>query len=407
MNRFLFAIDPRDGETIPREQELPHLANAILPQVDEAALFVSVPAGTPIGTRLHVSFRARVTDSVKYSSVRFCHADGTTIDYGLESHTWSRLNFDADVVERDGIPCIALLVKHAAGKRLDFTCPTFANDPLPTGDLLGGVTLTQIVAARRLAMGYFLTTPEDHLIVIDGGRNSDTEQVGELIAAHAWHVDGWYLTHYHGDHIAPLIGLLKQDNDLVIDNLVYDFNIAEEILAEREDTSNPLIAELNELVKHSGKVKRVTVPHKGDVFTHGNLRIKVLNDAYFGSINNLCNDSSVVFKAETPQENVLFLGDLGSYGAALLEDPDFRREIADCMIVQMAHHGQEGVSQAVYRAMTKMKICLYSAQAWLFDNDKGEGLGTYILETMQTREWMRELDVRRTYTMIEGRVILR
>ena len=152
MNHFAFELAPHEGQTLPCEQALPHLANIVIPDTDEATLRVFLPENAPHGSRLHVSFRVRVTDTVKYSSVRFCHANGATIDYGMERNTWSRLNFDADVIDFDGMPCISLLVKHAAGKRLDFTRPTFTDDPLPTGELLGGVTLTQLVAARNLAM---------------------------------------------------------------------------------------------------------------------------------------------------------------------------------------------------------------------------------------------------------------
>ena len=68
MNRFAFELAPHDGQTLPCEQALPHLANMVIPDTDEATLRVFLPKDAPCNTRLHVSFRVRITDSVKYSS---------------------------------------------------------------------------------------------------------------------------------------------------------------------------------------------------------------------------------------------------------------------------------------------------------------------------------------------------
>jgi len=297
--------------------------------------------------------------------------------------------------------------------RLDLTSPRFDTDVLPTENLLGGVEMMQIASARRLGMGYLFTAPTGELVMIDGGRLSkgelkgDAEQLEAILTERGGHVSDWLLTHYHADHVGALIELLNAPNGIVIDRLWYDFSCDPQLLKLYEGGEAAMITNLADAIQRSGKVREVHTLRKGDRVCHGNLSVTALNDAYFLSPNNICNDSSVILKVETPGENILFLGDMGRYGTALLQDEAFCKEISDCMIVQMAHHGQDGVEEVFYRALTNMKICLYPAQQWLFDCDNGEGLGSGIWESLYTRAWMRELDVRKTYNMINGHVILR
>ncbi|MBQ9709983.1 MAG: hypothetical protein IJV67_05125, partial [Clostridia bacterium] len=74
-------------------------------------------------------------------------------------------------------------------------------------------------------------------------------------------------------------------------------------------------------------------------------------------------------------------------------------------VVQAAHHGQGGVSDAVYKVFDEIKICLYSAPAWLYDNDSGKGINTATYGTLLTRALVRELGVRYSYSAVERVVI--
>ena len=90
--------------------------------------------------------------------------------------------------------------------------------------------------------------------------------------------------------------------------------------------------------------------------------------------SDFVNNSSVAYMVSLNGTNTVFLGDLALAGGnQLLSDVDLRA--LDCDIVQMAHHGQNGVGYEVYKAL-KPEICLWPTPQWLWDNDSGSGGGS-------------------------------
>ena len=90
----------------------------------------------------------------------------------------------------------------------------------------------------------------------------------------------------------------------------------------------------------------------------------------------------------------MFLGDLGVEGGIQLIETVPSEELK-CEFVQMAHHGQNGVSQEFYR-MIRPKICLFDAPLWLWENYLPEAepvKGSGPFKTLLTRAWMEELGV--------------
>ena len=77
-------------------------------------------------------------------------------------------------------------------------------------------------------------------------------------------------------------------------------------------------------------------------------------------------------------------------GACLMAD--YTPEQLKSDIVQMAHHGQDGVSQSFYEAV-RPEVCLWAAPEWLWNNDHGRGFDTASYMTVTTRLWMAGLQV--------------
>jgi glyoxylase-like metal-dependent hydrolase (beta-lactamase superfamily II) len=65
-------------------------------------------------------------------------------------------------------------------------------------------------------MSYLITTPNDKLLVIDGGTNADEEYLREQIKLRGNIVDLWIITHCHFDHTEAFMGILENPKDIKI-----------------------------------------------------------------------------------------------------------------------------------------------------------------------------------------------
>ena len=129
---------------------------------------------------------------------------------------------------------------------------------------------------------------------------------------------------------------------------------------------------------------------KGQQIVVDNVIITVMNTPYLFSYNSI-NNSSVAYMLNINGKKALFLGDMGEEaGRQLIADNS--AETLKCDIVQMAHHGQYGVSLEVYQIL-QPEICLWSCPEWLWNNDNGGGVDSGSWLTIETRRWMAQLGV--------------
>lgn len=390
------------------------IGDAVQAEITEpnAELWVSLPsfADLSVGTRVHLSFRLNPAQDAGYgyALLRIHDETGDEIDAAFPSRRWSRVHTESTLIERDGKRFAYVALQNAANDTVRLRDFCADRDLIDNGHLLGGATLTQFEIDSGLMMGYAMQSPEGHLLMIDGGKPQNAEMLCNFIKENGSVVDGWFLTHYHADHIDALTSVLNTRSDIHIKHLYFDFPTDRKHLETYGDSENHCIDDLKRAIARSTCVEKVITPKKGDCFSFGSLKIKVLNDADLTGTDDFVNNSTVVYKAETPGESVLFFGDLASHGSALIKDPDFLREMRTCTIVQMAHHGQDGVGDDVYRAFDRIRICLYPAAKWLYDVDAGVGIyGKDIYETLNTRALMREIGVLRSYPAKNGRVVLK
>ena len=98
-------------------------------------------------------------------------------------------------------------------------------------------------------------------------------------------------------------------------------------------------------------------------------------------------------------KTVLFLGDLGIEGGEKLLA--MHGDALKSDYVQMAHHGQNGVTRPVYEAAAP-SACLWCAPDWLWDNNAGKGYNTHTWQTVIVRGWMEEMGVKTHYVIKDG-----
>ncbi len=260
-----------------------------------------------------------------------------------------------------------------------------------------GMTVTMLGASNMKengnlnSCGYVIRTTNEKLILVDGGRDIDATIVLEYIEKYGNGViDYWFLTHAHADHVGALTTLLEKE-DITIENLCYSFNSLEWYKEYDErgfESEEKMIQQLE-----NPKIKNRIECQKGQMIEIDNIICEILRIAdpeIIHSDNG--NDSSMVFKmiAKDVNKSMIFLGDAYLYTSKeLMENPEKLKADA----VQMAHHGQNGVTREVYEAIDP-KVCFFNAPEWLYNNDSGNGYDSGKWQSVIVRGWMNELETK-------------
>ena len=239
--------------------------------------------------------------------------------------------------------------------------------------------------------------------MVDGGWTNNKDYVLNQIKAKGGHVQAWLLTHPDSDHAGALAAILNEHStEITIDGIYYSF--LDDAWYQQKD---PNVAAMVAVLKNAFTKVPQNVLHgnivSGQVIEAGPARIQVLNSAYQMS-SDFVNNSSVTYLVSLNGTNVVFLGDLAlAGGEKLMADHDLGA--LKCDMVQMAHHGQNGVGYEVYKAL-KPSVCLWPTPQWLWDNDGGSGAGTGSWKTLETRNWMTRLGVKTYYCTKDGDQII-
>ena len=234
---------------------------------------------------------------------------------------------------------------------------------------------------------------DGHVAVIDGGSFGDRRQLEDLLLEiNGGHVDAWFFTHPHHDHIGAFYKILRHSSTVSIDRIYHHFPSLDELKEYGSRHEGEIALWEGLFSRLEGDLRdKVNILNEGDVFSLGKVKISVLRTYNKRILDNFVNNSSTVYRVAGEKSSVLVLGDLGREGGDEVKEkctPDDLK--AD--YTQMAHHGQGGVSRDFYEYI-RPKACLWPSPDWLYDNDNGEGFDTGPWHTVRTREWIAELGV--------------
>ena len=276
-----------------------------------------------------------------------------------------------------------------------------------TNSLFDGGELMMLSPDAASQMESFLIkTKSGKIIMIDGGTENETAHLKDIIRQRGGHVSAWLITHPHSDHVGALTKILEDPNSgITIDAIYYNFAPIEWYHANEEYRAQMVADCMAALSKLSPSQNHPNI-QKGDIITVDDVTIRVMNQPYLFQTNAI-NNSSVAFRVEMNGKRILFLGDMGiPAGNSFLNE--YRNELHELQadIVQMAHHGEQGVDHNVYEAV-KPKICLWCCPEWLWNNDNGGGMNSGPWKTLEVRGWMRQLGVKIHVVEKDGDQILR
>ena len=250
---------------------------------------------------------------------------------------------------------------------------------------------------EKQMMGYFIKTRE-HLIAIDGGTKGDAENFLKHAKENGGKIDYWFITHLHDDHMGTFIEVMK-NNKIPVENIILSINDLE-WYKQNDETRYETIQEFFEIIQNKDIKSKVREVYLGENIQIDNVNCKVLAIKNSEITENAGNNQSMVVKFNVGGKSILFLGDAGEEeGNKLLNM--FPNELKSD-IVQMAHHGQAGVSKEVYEKISP-EICLWPTPDWLWNNDNGSGEDSGEWKTKETRSWMDEItNVKQHYVGKDG-----
>lgn len=244
---------------------------------------------------------------------------------------------------------------------------------------------------------YIIKTKAGKLIVIDGGIAGQGYESSSYIQAalravagkkeyEPLEIEAWFLSHAHNDHFNELgkllRGLFKEDN-VTINNFYFDFPpfgtdefpyaTSDEYDLKKLKSGFDRYAQINGIEVPEGtsyydmlngaKVNAQTIAAGQDIIID-ELRFEMMQTWDITDKNDT-NSTSLVFRMHVGDKSVLFLHDLSSNGSRRLLEKygsDLKSDY-----VHMAHHGQGGGSEALYKAIDA-KVHLWTTPIWVWNN---------------------------------------
>ena len=240
-------------------------------------------------------------------------------------------------------------------------------------------------------MSYIITNAQGGLIVVDGGRAWQSQDLIKKIRRRGGVVDAWIITHAHDDHAGVLASVLEADwhkskveiKEILIGEMDY-----EAVMAKDSDRTDMIAYLQMGMEKHD----KVRVLRAGDELDVIGLHMKVLhtcNQTVIENSDNILNDGSMVFTLQADEKRVLFLSDTADNTPEIakeVSDPSqgsrIGRLIADEILenypddvqswaVQMSHHGNGSYPDYFYEAIAP-EYAFFPAPDWLMENKNKE-----------------------------------
>ena len=246
----------------------------------------------------------------------------------------------------------------------------------------GHFSLMQISSATdTIGNSYLLRTSGGKVIMMDGGYASDVPKLRKKLADAGNHVDLWFISHPHEDHMEALATILADPQGITIDKVIHS-RLPDAFLdneAGSGDNARGYYRVLDNTKKRTDIINLHRPMQRFDIDGTGILVLTVDHPEFkSGHFNN----QSVIIRVWDNEKSVVFLGDAEEEcGDAALREC---REYLDCDYLQMAHHGQSGVSEEFYKTI-RFRACLWPTPSWVWE----PGENTW-LKALDPRRWMDE-----------------
>lgn len=287
------------------------------------------------------------------------------------------------------------------------------------GYLISGkkqVELYQLAPEQSSLMeSYVIKTANNKLIVIDGGIDGESRPylpaalraIVGVDEGEYFEVEAWFLSHNHNDHINELAKMLNnynKDSNYKINNIYFDFPDygTEEYLVHNANMEE--WSALKTGLDNYAKVNGINIQGESyyDELNGAVINTKTVEEGLRIEVDGVqidilqtwapddgedVNSNSLVMKVWVEGQSILFLNDLGLKGEKRLLAGKYKDELKSD-IVQMAHHGQNGISKAGYDIIDA-DVHLWCPPIWVWL----DRTGTYPIA--EVREWVNGKEFRK------------
>ena len=248
-----------------------------------------------------------------------------------------------------------------------------------------------------------IRSADGKVIVVDGGVGEDCEHLLNVIKEMGGYVDAWLITHPQGDHVGALITILREHRDEIDIRNIYGHFLELEWYVEAEESDAGVVYVLDDLLKQMPKEKlHLDIGRGTEVVLSEQLSFRVLNDPMKLMDVYAINNSGLMYDVCLAGKHIIYLGDMGpEAGDIHMQNGVLDGVTAD--YVQMAHHGQNGVTKEFYEKLAP-KACIWPTPSWLYSVQANDlnGFMTYM-----TRNWIDGLGIKENYCTKDGDVTLR
>ena len=222
------------------------------------------------------------------------------------------------------------------------------------------------------------TLADGSFLVYDSGWTTDAEQVYKALKALNEREDGkivvaaWVMTHGHVDHYGGLMELAETEYaaEITIEKFIWNSVPETYLWRSVNDPYNYSVTttspDFETLLKSfcNGDKTQIVHPHMGQKINIRNAELEFLytgaEDFYPALIDN-SNDSSLVAMVTLGGEKILMLADACQDTAYNVLMPLCNKHVAAAEIVQLAHHGQYGMSSRLYNLLTdELNVAVWS-----------------------------------------------
>ena len=246
----------------------------------------------------------------------------------------------------------------------------------------GHFSLMQISSVRdTIGNSYLLRTSGGKVIMMDGGHGFEADHLRERIMEAGGHVDLWFISHPHEDHMEALATILEDPQGITIDKVIYS-RVADAFLNNEPGSAEHARSYYRVLDNTPARTDVLNLHQPMQRFDIDGVGILVMAVDHPEFESTHYNDQSTIIRVWDDTKSVVFLGDAEvECGNAALREC---REYLDCDYLQMAHHGQSGVSEEFYKTVN-FRACLWPTPSWVWEPGENTWLKTY-----DTRRWMDE-----------------